>query len=314
MKADKINNIKLFGSVHTFTIRCTYPISALPDEFNWVRSQPSHRNNKNQLYYYYTLNLNKYAGKELWTQSEFNKYFHEALFDLGLSEEDTVFYRIDYRFDQLEDTYQEQEKLHLALIALLSRTYKMENFYQSLNPITYEGLTVRAQGARYQFENYNKSKEDPCCPARNRFEIRTLKVNDRCDISRLMEEWIIRMRKALKNYDNLQNLCNMELVKLYQSEMKSKKVRTLSEFIRKYQQTIFSNSQLVDLMKQLGKENPKSSAHNCKIKNKIEFVSRKDLETYIDKMSTVVAAYKNDTQEGYQKEPFSNQKKSYKVA
>lgn len=300
MKADKINNIKLFYNIHTFTIRCTYPISALPDEFNWVRSQPSHRNNKNQLYYYYTLNLNKYAGKELWTQSEFNKYFHEALFDLRLSEEDTVFYRIDYRFNQLEDTYQEQEKLHLALIALLFRTYKLENFYQNHNFLTHKNLNLLAQGNNEIYENYNKFKEDPNCYAKNIFEIKILKIKNKCNPNTLIEEKLQRMRKALKNYDELQNLCNIELVKIYQSEMKSKKVRTLSEFIRMYQQTIFTNSQLVNFMKQIGKENPKSSAHNCKMKNKIEFISSKDLETYINKMSTVVAAYKNDTQEGYQ--------------
>lgn len=302
MQSEKLRNIELFTGVHTLSIRTNCQAMYLPDSNPAITELPRHKSDDN-IYYYYKLNLNKLVGREIWTKESFNEILRSTLHDIGIEQDDFVFHRVDFRVDQTSCTYEDQWKLHLALISLVSFSYKLENFWLSEKPLDLTKLTIRSQGSRYQVENYNKAAEHPGYPAKNRFEMRSIRLNTNNDPADELVLWVKRLRRALKQYDNLLAHCNKVLLLNWEKENGTKRTKTLSEFLRKYERLIFSNKQLVSFMSEIGKQNPKTSAHNFKSKNNIEFITLKNLNCYIDKIEEAVNAYISGTQTGFQTVP-----------
>lgn len=306
MNKSKSEKIVVFAGVHTITVRSNKPAAVDVSTVAWVNDEDTKNGSKGKLYYY-QLNLNRYIGHDLWTLVEFSEALVSALQFLGLYP-DWVFNRIDFRFDQLERNFEELEKMHLLLIGTVVKSFDIVNFWQSKQALTYVPLSTRAQNSRREIENYNKFMQDPECPAGNRLEFRSHKLNEQCSVGDEMLLWIQAARTAVnREYSKVLNTCNNALVPLWQKEKQAGTVRTLGEFIRKYQGTIFSREQLRQFMERLGKPNPQTAANNQWQRNRLEEIGKKDLNRYLDKLEAAARAYIDGTQVGYERDYFSEQ-------
>lgn len=123
--------------------------------------------------------------------------------------------RIDYRLDSFQDNYDELAKLNKLLILLIARYYRIDNCYQSYNPLTLEGLCIRIQNRDIEIENYNKGIQEPSGIVRNRLEFRSKRptINSAYDWNTEYKEltkWHKRLKKAVThdNYTALQTDLN----------------------------------------------------------------------------------------------------------
>lgn len=309
MYKSKRENIQVFAGVHTITVRSDKPAAVDVSTVDWVNDEDRKPNSQGAYYYYYTLNLNRYVGHDLWTLVEFSEVLVQALQFLGLYP-DWVFNRIDFRFDQLERNFDDLYKMHLLLIGAMVKSFDIVNFWLAREAFSYTELSIRAQNARRELENYNKFKQDPECPAGNRLEFRSHKLNDQCSVGDEMLAWIQLARKAVdQKYSKVLDTCNDELFRLWQKETQSGSIRMISEFVRKYQNTIFSRAQLAQLMERLGQPNPKTVANNQWQRNKLEGIGKKDLYSYLDKLEEAARAYIDGTQIGYKRDYFAERSK-----
>ena len=319
MDKNKLNKISVYAGVHTVMIRSGVQSRIDPEIADWINAEKPKINKQGNWLYYYILNLNRYAGQDLWTRGEFMDALISALQEMGLNT-DWVFSRVDVRFDQLEDTFDDQRKMHLLLIATMAKSLNMVNFWTAERALSHTELSVKAMHERAEIENYNKYEQrkdrDAYCPAMNRLEFRSHRVNDQIDVGDNMLQWISKARKAVqKNYDRVLNECNDYLMELWKKEHTDGGVKSLSEFCRKYSDTIFSRPQLEDFMKRIGKPNPHNATKAfCQKNRSIEFVSKHDLNTYLDKLETAAKAYVDGTQDGYKRVYFGNTRKVEKAA
>lgn len=315
-KREKIN---VFAGIHTVMIRSSIQSRIAPENARWINVEKSKWDKQGKQLYYYILNLNRYAGVDLWTQGEFMAALFSALQEMGLYT-DWVFSRVDVRFDQLEDNFKDLRKMHLLLIATMAKSLNMvNNFWTAEQALSYKKLSIKAMHDRAEIENYNKHVQrkdrDPDCPAGNRLEFRSHRVNAQIDVGNNMLEWISVARKSVpKHYSHILDECNGYLLDLWKEEYQDGDVKGVWDFCRKYKATIFSREQLEKFMEMIGRPNPRNAARAFIQKNKIEFISQHDLNTYLDKLEAAVRAYIDGTQEGYHRVYFETTTKAEKAA
>ncbi len=319
MKKSKINNINVYAGIHTVMVRSGIQSRIDPENVGWINVEKAKWDKQGRPLYYYILNLNRYAGVDLWTQGEFMAALFSALQEMGLYT-DWVFSRIDVRFDQLEDNFKSLRKMHLLLIATIAKSLNMvKNFWTAEQALSYKKLSIKAMHDRAEVENYNKNVQrkdrDPDCPAGNRLELRCHRVNAQIDVGDNMLEWLSTARQAVpKNYQKVLDECNGYLLDLWNEEHQNGEVKGISEFCRKYSATIFSRQQLEKFMEMIGRPNPRNAARAFIQKNEIEFISVHDLNTYLDKLDAAARAYIDGTQEGYHRVYFETTTKAENAA
>ena len=319
MEKNKINNINVFAGIHTVMVRSGIQSRIDPAGTGWINVEKAKWDKQGRPLYYYILNLNRYAVVDLWTQGEFMAALFSALQEMGLYT-DWVFSRIDVRFDQLEDNFKSLRKMHLLLIATIAKSLNMvKNFWAAEQALSYKKLSIKAMHDRAEIENYNKNVQrkdrDPDCPAGNRLELRSHRVNAQIDVGDNMLEWLSIARQAVpKNYQKVLDECNGYLLDLWNEEHQNCEVKGISEFCRKYSATIFSRQQLEKFMEMIGRPNPRNAARAFIQKNEIEFISVHDLNTYLDKLEAAASAYIDGTQEGYHRVYFDKTTKAENAA
>lgn len=237
------------------------------------------------------VNPNKWSGL-VTTYDDLQNVLTEITQEIGIKE-----YRIaraDFAVDCFEDNYDELHKLNKCICLLLAIAYHLKNRYESVDPLSIEHLTTRVQSEYMECENYNKNIEsDNTSPVYNRLEFRSkANLKTKKDIPDLVQDWCNRLDKAVNYFDNLQNICNDYLIIRWNKE-KDIKVKSISEFIRKYQDNIYSSKQLINFYSRLGFDKPKSKAKNFKRYNHIEYLSLRDINIYIGSIKKSLKAYVN---------------------
>lgn len=318
MQKSKINNINVYAGIHTVMVRSGIQSRIDPAGTDWINTEKTKWDNQGKPFYYYILNLNRYARQDLWTQGEFMAALFLALQEMGLYT-DWVFSRIDVRFDQLEDNFRDLRKMHLLLIATIAKSLSMVNFWTAEQALTYKPLSIKAMHQRAEIENYNKGVQrkdrDPDCPAGNRLEFRSHRVNAQIDVGDNMLEWLSTARQAVpKYYNGVLDECNSYLLDLWQEEHPDGDVKGIWDFCRRHSSTIFSRQQLETFMQLIGRPNPRNAAMAFIQKNDIEFISMHDLNTYLDKLDAAARAYIDGTQEGYHRVYFDKTTKAENAA
>ena len=71
MQKSKINNINVYAGIHTVMVRSGIQSRIDPAGTDWINVEKTKWDNQNRPFYYYILNLNRYARQDLWTQGEF---------------------------------------------------------------------------------------------------------------------------------------------------------------------------------------------------------------------------------------------------
>lgn len=287
MKNSKLNEINLKSGIHTVSIRSHTESTLRRGDVSWLKSVYQHRpQGKDYVWYIYQLNLNRMAGRDVWSLAEFEFLIQRAAHELGLESWDYV--RVDIRLDQFIDNYESLRKLNRLLITSVCIRYDLNNRYESNDFLTEDKLTIRAQNDRLQMENYNKSAEQPDSDTKNRLELRTLRVYEsgtKKDLYQLVEDWKGRLQHVLDDYDKVQDECNRNLLKRYQIEKDAGLFCRVSDFLRSHQDQIYCRPQLVKLLTAIGAKNPARAATNYKSRSKcIEYFCKADLRAYVEKI------------------------------
>lgn len=235
--------------------------------------------------YSYRLNPDKANNDlQIYNYIDYREVCSLMIDEMGLT--NPVKTRIDFRVDSFDDNYNQLEKLNKLIILLLSQSYKMDNRYQSDDPLTLDKLCIRSQNHRIEVENYNKGIQEPTGNVQNRIEFRSKNLIDRTSDKEYTEflKWCNRLDKAVtkENFDKLQSIANYYLVVKYKEEQ-SRNVTT-SEFLYKYSGNVWTKRQLIDFYSQIGSKNPEQATKNYKNRKGIEFFSFKDLQTYVNKI------------------------------
>ena len=280
-------------NIHTISIASEKEIVLPPELGNaWVEVQHRRdtRNDKNL----YIAKINTHRWREELTFSYGR--FQSDMFEIeqSMNIKDCSLSRVDFAFNFLEDNYNELHKLNKCLCLLIGLSHNLKNRYESIDPLTLDKLTVRVQSQYYECENYNKSiQSNYWSPIPNRLEVRSKALLGRKkDIPALAIDWCKNLDKSVKNYAELQKRCNEVLIKKWNAE-KRDTVKTLSEFLRKYQNNIFNTDQLEEFFCDVGKK-PKASAKSFRRNNNLEFFDEDDLRCYIEILKEAVENYFSD--------------------
>ena len=193
--------------------------------------------------------------------------------------------RLDFRFDCFNENFESLMKLNKLLILLIAETYKVNNRYESIDPLTLQQLCIRVQNSRIEAENYNKAIESPDSIVKNRLELRSkqLYYTEGEQVKEYTEfiKWCTRLDKSItkENFSALQDRLNTALYNCYCIE-KQNKGFNVNEFLYKYQNSIFTSKQMADLYSRMGYKDPKQQAKKYKQRKSIEYFSLKDLLIY----------------------------------
>lgn len=277
--------------IHTISIATNDIICCKSDKVKECIKADKNRVNPStgEIIYKAIINPNKLNGY-ISTYEDLQKVFPVIIHAMGISN-----YRIaraDFAVDSFEDNYNELHKINKCICLLLAVAYHIKNRYESTDPLSLDHLTTRVQNEYLECENYNKDIEsDHTSPVFNRLEFRSkavLKIKKEIPI--LMDDWCNRLDYAVCYFDKLQDICNDYLIKRW-GEEKDIKVKSISEFLRKYQDNIYSSRQIVNFYSRLGFDKPESKAKNFKRYNSIEYFSLNDLKSYTAIIKKLLKAY-----------------------
>jgi hypothetical protein len=266
--------------IHTINIATNDIIYCRSDSVReCIKADKSRVNpNTGEIIYKAIINPNKLNGY-INAYEDLQKVFPVIIQEMGISN-----YRIaraDFAVDSFENNYNELHKINKCICLLLAVAYHIKNRYESTDPLSLEHLTTRVQSEYLECENYNKDIEsDHTSPVYNRLEFRSkaiLKVKK--DIPTLINDWCSRLEYSITCFDKLQGICNDYLIQRWNIE-NDMQVKSTSEFLRKYQDNIYTSRQIANFYSRLNYDKPESKAKNFKRYNRIEYFSLNDLKSY----------------------------------
>ena len=297
MRKEKISQYALNGSLHTLSITTQEPVkepttAAVADAITLKFKDP------NQQQSVIRVNPNDHHG-DLFRFSDLCWVMQNIAADIGISE--YRFQRTDFRLDNYEsEHYHAFAKLNRYLISALAVANGLRNNYITHGLFTNRQLSVAVRSTRIAAENYDRTAKSALTqnrtePAKARFELRSMEktwqeiyaaeTGDNMEL--LKQEYLsawnrrIDVMTSLENLELTQQTYNNELEKLYW-DLKAEpttQIRSVTEFVMRYQNCIYSKKQLIDLYCRLGKPgvNHKEQATNYKKRYKIEFFSHADV-------------------------------------
>lgn len=313
MNKEKRANYSLKGSYHTLEIKSK---EVTPTKNTPVSNCIVSHYNQSQTIATSKINPNKLDGDVL-TFTEFKRVFTQILKESGIKE-----YRItraDMRFDNYnKEHYLAFAKLNKYIISALALAYSVKNKYKTVELIGENQLSIAIKNDYFECENYDREYKSEVTgntteTAKARFEERTIakqwrlvnegKFTDSGWNFQLLKReftsgWEKRWKKAKskKNLELVQNTYNDELVKKYNEGKNSYPVqfRSLTDFLIRYQESIFTSMQMVDLLKRLGVENPEDRAKYHKKTYGIEYFSQADVNFAIKEIKRATKQYFNN--------------------
>lgn len=283
MNKDVLNRTNVYMGIDTLQVRSDTQSLLMPKQAPYINKTICLSADTGT--YSYRLNPDKANDNlQIYNYKDYKEVCSLMVTELGLT--NLIKTRIDFRVDSFDNNYNQLEKLNKLIILLLSQSYKMDNRYQSDDPLTFDRLCIRSQNHRLEVENYNKAIQEPAGNVQNRIEFRSKNLSSK-KVEKEREEflkWCKRLDKAItqNNYLKLQELANYYLVKKYKEEQHENV--TVNEFLYKYSGNVWTSKQLVDFFEQIGSKNPVNQAKAYKKRKRIEYFSYRDLLTYIDKI------------------------------
>lgn len=306
MNQEKLSNYKLTGSFHTLTVATE---GLIETDANVDKAAIKSTVNPSLTGTTTTINLNKMEG-DLFSFKEFKEHF-EAL-RRALEMRNYRFIRADFRLDSYNAKhYSEFAKLNKYLISAMALTYNVKNCYKTDGLFTHKQLSVAIKNDYFQLENYDrnaksKNTENHNEPAQARLEERTMAREFRKNYGdasgasgmeilqqEFTEKWFERWDKALNNLDAVADRYNNELEKIYNEEKDAYPVRfrSITEFIMQYQDSIFSQKQLINLLERLGVASAKERVKSYKRRYGIEYISKKDAKAAVEEIKRATLHY-----------------------
>lgn len=235
--------------------------------------------------YSYIINPDKAKGEPILTFAEYKEIYENLIIELGLT--NSIKARIDFRVDSNDDNFNEFLKLNKLLILLIAEQFNITNCYQSVDLLSQQDLCLRIQNYNIEVENYNKNLQEPGSEVMNRIEFRSKRLAKDTNEPAEFKRWLNRLDASAtkENLNKLENKINIALEQRYQEQCSQRGFST-SEFLYKYQNSIFTIRQLSDFYRRLEFKDPYDSAKKYKKRKNFECVTLKDLRVYIEKIKT----------------------------
>lgn len=278
MKLDKRYKYKLTGSIHTISIKTP----ELPKEVNRniAGCMKSHYVLKSEPHTISIINVHKLNG-EVYTYEDFMKSLLKILNEAGISVYNII--RADMRYDSYDSAYyNEFKKLNRYLISALAVTYKVSNTYRTEDLFSQQQLSIAIKSRYIECEHYDKNAQtkgrDAAC---SRLELRSKGGKIKELKNEFIDMWGKRWDKAVKNLLTVQKKYNDSLEKIYKDSKynKTAEFRSLTDFIIRYQECIFTHEQLVELLSRFDEiKNPINRARNHKKRYGMEFFTDNDVK------------------------------------
>ena len=281
MRKDKLNEVNIYMGIDTIQVRSDVETALSRSEAPYISKTLTKDVDMSD--YYYKLNPDKALNTSIYDYSTYTGAVEYMINALELV--NPVKTRIDFRIDSFDDNYNELLKLNKLLILLISEQYKVNNRYESRDPLTLQELTIRVQNERIEVENYNKAIEEPNGDVKSRLEFRSKKLYDdtaeTAKENREFQKWCDRLDKSVtaENFERLQKKLTNVLVNEYKRAARNGV--TVSQFLYKYENSIFTSRQLTELYRQLGYKDPEQQAKKYKSRHKVEYFSMKNLADYV---------------------------------
>lgn len=286
MNQNKLDNLNLYMGIDTLQIKSKSAIEFDSEKFPFVKPEIVRKSDNSVSYY--RLNLDKgNNGIAIYNSLDYYNTL-DYMID-GIALDKPVKSRIDFRFDSFDKNFNELLKLNKLLLLLISNKYKVKNRYKSQDLLTEEELTMRIQNKYIEVENYDKSLQEPDGNVMNRLELRSKCLENNVPENekeyREFRKWCDRLDNAVtaNNLNSLLQAVNYYLVDRYK-EWSAKRGHKINGFLNKYENSIFTMQQLIDLYALLGIDKAENNAKNYKRRYGIEFFSLRDMEKYITKI------------------------------
>ncbi len=286
MKLEKLTKTELYCGIDTIQIESVTEPKELQPLPSFISANPLFNKKRNT--YYYRLNPDKAFEGNIYSGEEYFGILEYMLNKVDF--ESPTKTRIDFRFDSFDENYNELLKLNKLLLSLIAIEFDLKNKYESRDFLSLRHLCIRVQNGEIEVENYDKSIQEPTGCVKNRIEFRTKQISDEIPESekeyKVFQEWCRRLDKAVtaKNFNTLCKRLNEALIEVYNVEHKRKGF-TLSKFLYKYEDSIFSSRQLANLLSVIGNsKNPVEQARDHKKRNYVEYFSLADVKRYVQKI------------------------------
>lgn len=288
MNLKKLQDTELYCGIDTIQIESVSEPKDLQPLPIFITASPLF--NKRQNTYYYRLNPDKAKGKSIYNGTDYFGTLEHMLTKANF--DSPVKTRIDFRFDSLDENYNELLKLNKLLLSLIAIEFDLKNKYESRDFLELRHLCIRIQNNEIEVENYDKSIQEPTGYVKNRIEFRTKQISknipEKCKERKEFKEWCKRLDKAVsaKNFDELTKRLNTALIEVYNEE-KTRKGFSLAKFLYKYEDCIFSHNQLKELFAEIGtfKDAAKQATEHKK-RNYVEYFSLADIKRYVKKIKS----------------------------
>lgn len=293
-----IDSYKLMKvGVHTINVIChcevnTSNISKLPDKTVKIYTRTINGKRTVRM----IVNPNKLNGN-IYSYSEMIEAFNFIMDTLEISDYEII--RLDMRYDSSDpESYIKYSKLHRYLISLIAVRRNIYNSYQTYNLITQKQLSIAAKNRSLEIEYYDKAAEshytDESC---SRLELRSKCMNGTEMAEPFCNKWFNELDGAIDNNNLIDTWTtfNRELQSIYQDNKNTRPVRfrSAAEFVTQYQESIFSQSQLIDLYRNITNCDiaaAKNWAKSYKRRYGISFISHFEMKKMVSeiKRATIV--------------------------
>lgn len=299
MRIDKRNKYvnNLYAALHTISGRAEQVCLSAAQNEPIVKTCYLKKQKDNESFYL-QLNPNKVVpGSMLKSYSDFNTVLDEAMKRIEATPLQLT--RVDLSFNSdSEEDYELFKKLNRLLICCIAHAYNVKNCYKTSDLWTDRSLSVAIKSDTIEAENYNKELESQGqTESKNRLELRSKRMSTTIE-DEFLNKWFKRLDKAVEQFTAVQQRYNNELARIWSDDVaKSKKERdfvSLTAFLLRYKDCIFTRKQLENLLKKIQVENPRSKAKKFKDNHKIEFYSLTDLKVVIKAIKDAAIRYFNN--------------------
>lgn len=243
------------------------------------------------------LSLNRRQGhyNRLTTLSENEVEFKAMLKDFGvIIDDDVKLNRLDIAIDT-ELNFDDNFKYFLYMFELCAYSDKRADKWYTTNLNTLKNNTIKQLGRKLQIVFYDKADESNGRHLYNsRMEFRFLDIS--CsDFKKHLDKLINLINSIEQNIELLDKNMSERIIRLYEREIERKDVKSLSEFVRKYNQYIYTTNILKALYEHVGlKGNYAEWLRKYRRTNKLDFFTIADVRKYKSNCIRSIKAYKNN--------------------
>lgn len=265
------------------------------DNFPYIKKDV--RINAEQTEIVIPLSLNRRQGhyNRLTTLSENGVEFQAMLKDFGvIMQQDVKLNRIDIAIDT-KLNFNDNFKYFLYIFELCTYSDKKADKWYTTDLNTLKNNSIKQIGRKLQIVFYDKNAESNSRHFYNtRMEFRFLDISS-TDFSKHLDKVINLINSIEQNVELLDKNMSERIIRLYECEMQQGVVKSLSEFVRKYDVYVYTKEILKNLYSHSGLSGTCANwIKNYKRINKLELFTATDVKNYKANCIRSIKAYKSN--------------------